>query len=147
MWVIVIQCDYRHYTIAIQSFQFCYQAFFSQLPISSLTIFIFSNKGEAIAQAIMGALDRHGIPLANCIGQAYDGASNMSGRISGVAAVIKSQNPKAIYTHCKSHQLNLALMKPCQQTAAISKYINLIGLVTVVYTSSSYLCSIRLDLS
>ena len=82
----------------------------------------------------MGALDRHGIPLANWICPAYDGASNMSGRISGVAAVIKSQNSKATYTYCKSHQLNLALMKPYQQTAAINKYRNLVGLVTVVYT-------------
>ena len=95
--VIVLHCNYKHYTIAIQSFQFCSWVFFSRLPISSFNNIICSNTGQAIAQAVMGALDRHGIPLANWIGQAYDGASNMSGRISGVAAVIKSQNSKAIY--------------------------------------------------
>ena len=41
-------------------------------------------------------------------GQAYDGASNMSGKISGAAAGIQSQYPLALYTHCASHCLILA---------------------------------------
>ena len=42
-------------------------------------------------------------------GQAYDGASNMSGKISGAAARIQSQYPLASYTHCASHCLVLAV--------------------------------------
>ena len=33
-------------------------------------------------------------------GQAYDGASNMSGKKSGAAARIRSQYPLALYTYC-----------------------------------------------
>ena len=43
-------------------------------------------------------------------GQAYDGASNMSGKIRGAAARIQSQYPLALYTHCASHCLNLAVV-------------------------------------
>ena len=35
----------------------------------------------------------------DCTGQAYDGASNMSGRLSGVQAKISADYPKAIYVH------------------------------------------------
>ena len=41
-------------------------------------------------------------------GQCYDGASAMSGRRSGVAKRITDLQPKAIYTHCYGHALNLA---------------------------------------
>ena len=41
-------------------------------------------------------------------GQCYDGASAMSGKKSGVAAKIQAVEPRAVYTHCYGHALNLA---------------------------------------
>ena len=39
------------------------------------------------------------LDLSNCVGQAYDGASNMSGRLNGVSKKSLSQNPNIyIYT-------------------------------------------------
>lgn len=38
------------------------------------------------------------LPLAQCRGQAYDGASNMSGHLTGVAAQIQSESICSIYT-------------------------------------------------
>lgn len=78
--------------------------------------------GEALAKAILDVLEKLQIPIANCIGQAYDGASNMSGNVSGTAAIIKQANPRAVYTHCKAHVLNLSLMKGCKNVQAISKF-------------------------
>ena len=46
-------------------------------------------------------------------GQAYDGAGAMSELFKGVAARITSKNPKAVYTHCASHHLNLCVVKFC----------------------------------
>ena len=43
-------------------------------------------------------------------GQYYDGASNMSGRKNGVAKLVSDKQPKANYTHCYGHSLNLAVM-------------------------------------
>lgn len=55
---------------------------------------------------IKDVLCRSGLDLLHCLGQAYDGSSNMSGRISGVQARI---NPKAVFIHCVCHSLNLAV--------------------------------------
>ena len=43
----------------------------------------------------------------------YDGAGAMAGRAKGVAARIQNQYPKAIYTHCTAHHLNLCIAKCC----------------------------------
>jgi len=44
-------------------------------------------------------------------GQAYDGASNMSGHVSGLQARVKEGcSPKAVYFHCCAHNLNLVLV-------------------------------------
>ena len=44
-----------------------------------------------------------------CVGQAYDGASLMSGIHAGLQALIRKEVPMASYTHCMAHRLNLAL--------------------------------------
>ena len=49
------------------------------------------------------------LPLSHCCGQAFDGASNMSGTRNGVQALVKSEAIKALYVHCLAHSLNLCL--------------------------------------
>ena len=65
--------------------------------------------GAALAADITRCMGRLGLSVANLRGQAYDGCGNMSGHIKGVQAIIKESNPLALYTHCASHKLNLAL--------------------------------------
>ena len=49
------------------------------------------------------------IPLSNACGQCYDGAKNMYGIKNGVSNKILSENPKAFFTRCFGHALNLAV--------------------------------------
>ena len=77
--------------------------------------------GEALAEEILRLIGSVGLDMGKCIGQAYDGASNMSGQRNGTAAIICQQFPKASYSHCRSHKLNLALMKSCSSIQPISK--------------------------
>ena len=58
-------------------------------------------------------------------GQAYDGASVMSSSKAGVQARIKEISPRALYTHCYSHCLNLSIAASCQ----IQEVWNLIGII------------------
>ena len=46
--------------------------------------------------------------MNDCRWQGYDGAAAVSERTNGMAA------PKAIYTHCFSHRLNLSICKTCK---------------------------------
>ena len=50
-------------------------------------------------------LDTH----KNCRDQCFDGASSMPGAKSGMATQIKPEEPRAIYSHCYGHSLQLAV--------------------------------------
>ena len=60
------------------------------------------------------------VPLENCHGQAFDGASNMAGHLNGVAARFIQEVPKVHYIHCLAHSLNLSL-QDCARTCRIIK--------------------------
>lgn len=59
-----------------------------------------------------------GVVVENMRGQGYDGAGNMSGKHKGVQARIRSVIPEAIYTHCKAHCLNLAIVNASKEQYA-----------------------------
>lgn len=49
---------------------------------------------------------QHDLDMQNWGGQAYDNASNMSGRYAGVKGRIHDINPLAEYVPCAAHSLN-----------------------------------------
>lgn len=73
------------------------------------------------------------LPLEICRGQAYDGASNMMGHLTGVAQQIQRDYPAAIKVHSLAHCLNLCLQdtakkcKPIQ--AALDNIMELTQLI------------------
>ena len=69
--------------------------------------------GQGIADKILEHLEASGINPNNMVGQGYDGAAAMSGRIKGVQKIIQDKYPCAIYCHCASHCLNLVLSQSC----------------------------------
>ena len=67
------------------------------------------TKAQTLFSVIKDVLLRCSLPLHQCIGQAYDGAANMSGIRNGVQARFKSEANRALYVHCLAHSLNLCL--------------------------------------
>ena len=51
------------------------------------------------------------LPITDCVGQAYDGASNMSGVRNGVQALMKKESDVCLYVHCFAHSLNLCVQE------------------------------------
>lgn len=49
------------------------------------------------------------VDVKKCIGQGYDGASVMSGKLSGVQKRMQDYVINALYVHCCAHNLNLVL--------------------------------------
>ncbi|XP_062505053.1 52 kDa repressor of the inhibitor of the protein kinase-like [Corticium candelabrum] len=70
--------------------------------------------GEAIAQNILCALEKHSLDVNNLRGQGYHGAGKMAGKYQGAAARIQRIHPKAIYVHCAAHILNLCIVAACK---------------------------------
>ena len=65
--------------------------------------------GKQLARLILEALDALTLSIDDCRGQGYDGAGAVAGHINGLSAQILRANPKALYTHCYSHRLNLTI--------------------------------------
>ena len=69
--------------------------------------------GQAIADEMLSQLEKWQLQLQFLHGQAYDGAGTMAGKSIDAAACITTKYPKALYTHCASHRLNLCVVKSC----------------------------------
>ena len=79
-----------------------------------------------IFSAIKDVLIRCSLPSTQCRGQAYDGASNMSGINRGIQALFKSEANKALYVHCLAHSLNLCLKDVTNTCEIIRDVMNFI---------------------
>lgn len=85
--------------------------------------------GQDIADTIEAAIKDCHLDPTRIRGQAYDGASSMSGKYKGCAAILERKYPKAKYTHCCSHVLNLAVVKAC----SLIQVQHLFEVITKVY--------------
>ena len=75
-----------------------------------------------------------GLHLSCLRGQAYDGAGNIAGSVNGTASLISDEYPLAIYLHCASHCLNLAVVKSLEVTS-VQNMMGVIGRVYQFFTA------------
>ena len=88
------------------------ERFLAFLPIEGYT-------AQQIFDSLVQYTSEKGINLADCRGQSYDNASNMSGKYNGVQALVKEKfGAAAEYVPCYAHSLNLVGV--C--TAQVSRY-------------------------
>ena len=85
-----------------------------------------NTRAVTIFLAIKDVLIRCSLPSTQCRGQAYDGASNMSGINRGIQALFKSEANKALYVHCLAHSLNLCLKDVTNTCEIIRDVMNFI---------------------
>ena len=64
---------------------------------------------STIMDAIKDSQVRLCLLLSCCCGQAYDGAANMSGHLTGVAAQIQKDALSSPFVHCCAHCTNFCL--------------------------------------
>ena len=65
-------------------------------------------EASTLTSMIKDCLIRFNLSLSKARGQCYDGASNMSGKRTGVARNISEEEPRALFIHCYGHSLSLA---------------------------------------
>ena len=66
-------------------------------------------KSDTIVTTIKDSLIRMELSLNHLRAQAYDGASNMFDKNTSVSVQIAAEQPKALWTHCQGHSLNLGI--------------------------------------
>uniref|UniRef100_A0A087X3D0 TTF-type domain-containing protein n=1 Tax=Poecilia formosa TaxID=48698 RepID=A0A087X3D0_POEFO len=95
------------------------ERFLKFLPIESHT-------GEALCATVLKVLEEMGIDIANCRGECYDNAANMSGVYKGLQAPMKELNPLVEWVPCAAHTLNLVGVNSvncCFETADFFQFV------------------------
>ena len=87
--------------------------------------------GQGIFDVLQNELKSLDLDLFDVRGQGYDNGSNMKGKYQGVQKRFLDINPRAFYTHCGCHSLNLAL---CDMANSSTKASDFFGVVQRIYT-------------
>ncbi|GAB0086489.1 zinc finger MYM-type protein 1-like [Sergentomyia squamirostris] len=97
------------------------------------------HKGNDMAEALLTFCEQEKINFADCRGQSYDNASNMSGKYKGMQAILKDKNPYAVFIPCAAHSLNL-VVKAAAKIDLANTLFNLLQAVYNFFTNSTSRC-------
>lgn len=93
---------------------------------------------KSLTNKILSCLESFGLDYKeNLVAQCYDGASVMSGRLSGVSTRIQEVCDNAIYVHCYAHRLNLVLVDIAKSIPKAADFFSLLQRL-YVFLSGSY---------
>ena len=70
---------------------------------------------ESLFQALLGLLERDGIPISNIIGFAADTTNVMFGEHNSVASRFKERIPEIFLMHCICHSAHLCASHACEK--------------------------------
>lgn len=104
--------------------------FLDFIPVSSIT-------GLSLANILLDNLKKYGINIKDCRGQAYDNGSNMVGKYHGVKTRINNLNPRAFFTPCALHNLNLVLRDSVKNSVQASTFFGTIQRVYTILAAST----------
>ena len=89
-----------------------------------------------ITSTIKDALICCCLQISHCRGQAYDGAANMAGHLTGVATCLQQEQKSALFVHCVAHSLNLCLQDCGKRCACVREAIGLASELSSIICAS-----------
>jgi hypothetical protein len=96
------------------------------------------TNAETITTNMIQKLQLWGLDLGQWRGKGFDGASTMSGHVSGVQTRITRMFPKARYfTHCANHCLNLVIVASCNKVPEVKKFMGMFKQLTWFFSHSA----------
>ncbi|XP_048621665.1 zinc finger MYM-type protein 1-like [Brassica napus] len=103
-----------------------------------LTFLIVNDtSGEGLFREIQNVLVSLDLNIDDVRGQGYDNGSNMKGKHKGVQKRFIDVNPRAFYTPCGCHSLNLALCDMASTSEKASSFFGIIQRIYRVFASST----------
>ena len=89
------------------------------------------TSGKGLFDELINVIKKLGLDVNDVRGQGYDNGSNMKGKHQGVQKRLLDINPRAFYTPCVCHNLNLVL---CDIANSCSKVISFFGVLQRIYS-------------
>nr|XP_011460630.1 PREDICTED: zinc finger MYM-type protein 1-like [Fragaria vesca subsp. vesca] len=87
--------------------------------------------GQGLFEELQNVLKSFGLDIDDVRGQGYDNGANMRGKHQGVQRRLLDINPRALYTPCGCHSLNLTL---CDIANSCEKAKDFFGVIQRIYT-------------
>ncbi len=69
---------------------------------------------------------RFGLRIQDCRGQCYDGAAAMSGDIAGLQSLVLKEESRALFVHCRAHNLNLVFQDEIKNIPEIKNIMSMV---------------------
>ncbi|KAK3211464.1 hypothetical protein Dsin_016170 [Dipteronia sinensis] len=91
---------------------------------------VVETTGESLFNSLKSLLGSYELDFNNVRGQGYDNSSNMKGQNKGVQSRVIRECPRAFYTPCGSHSLNLAI---CDMAMSCFQAKSFFGTVQRIY--------------
>jgi hypothetical protein len=88
------------------------------------------TSGKGLFDVLEGELKHLGLNIDDVRGQGYDNGSNMKGKHQGVQKKLLDINPRAFYSACGCHSLNLTL---CDMAKSCAKAKDFFGIIQRIY--------------
>ncbi|KAJ1262638.1 hypothetical protein BS78_09G124200 [Paspalum vaginatum] len=92
---------------------------------------INDTTGQGLFDVLQNELKNLDLDIDNVRGQGYDNGSNMKGKNQGVQKKLLDINPRAFYSACGCHSLNLTL---CDMAKSCGKAKDFFGIIQWIYT-------------
>lgn len=89
---------------------------------------------QSIFNELSHVMDNLSIEWTDIVAVCFDGASTMSGYLSGVQAKFKEKNSKILYVHCYAHCLNLLLVDACTSSKDNKIVFDFFGIIQLTYS-------------
>ncbi|KAL5016780.1 hypothetical protein ScPMuIL_006369 [Solemya velum] len=78
--------------------------------------------GKGIAATVLHELSQRGVPTEKVMSLGSDGASVMTGKKNGVAAIMRRSNPHMVNVHCVAHRLALCTSQAAADIPLLQKH-------------------------
>ena len=95
-----------------------------------------SLQATALVKIIKDTLLHFNLKFEPCRGQCYDEASVMSGIRNGVAKHISDIDPRAVFTHCYGHALNVAVSGTVKQSKILTSSLETVNKISKLIKNS-----------
>lgn len=80
--------------------------------------------GTNLHRTIKTYLQQIGVEMNKIRGQAYNSATNLRKKFNESAEEFKKEEPRALYTHCHAHCLDLAVVRFCKEIKELRSALN-----------------------